>query len=870
MAIPFAYLAPVHLTEHGGATSTIAYIARDIVHDPRFKQPFDFSHLRSDLAHEEIILPVDCPSTFLDRCTLAIDLDKAELRKMRTSFGERMRQPQVGLALVVALPPANEVSIDEAAEILRRIVLAARGSATTPIHLAIHEAQINRHGHAFFALRSLDGDGMLGQKLRDFIVRFRRTGRGGDDADVVEGIRWPHLAWEIQQAYFYELGTDLVVDPVAPEPGTHFSPVVFRNGKIENSKNTQRIASSREKAYADNVRAIEGSPLRLFETLLRGRSSLRIAELERLCSKFFDSKSNQTANVERILRDQNIITMIDVLDGRKPRYATTRRIHRLITRAAGLLESSRVDQIDIFTGADEDSIVTHLSKWCGTEGSHQRPLILGTKLSDCDAASTALAAYDPIVSTIDMAVTGARAERARGRKRDLRLRSQRPVIVPRAELVDDRRLARLLIATNAAGSKLVLGHNQSKETGVVCRQLAAYAADRSVTKKAFPAEDRGSSMAVRLLRAGLVQYGVDEIANSGALEFGSELNFTKDPSVLVVCDDPKRIATVCRTVRSSRVRAGTVGQPVTFAPAGHTPALSVGEWIVVPKEAPVTSKTGQIELVRILAVGPVDAAIEVAGRGGKKRIGLRTGLAVRPAAALSIREARGLFPEAKMVIEATDPRRLWSALLLVATRGPNARLYVNPNVAQSKTELIRATRRSIPGALPHHRAVRTDSDAEVGKTISDIESSLEVLPATTPVARVAPRPINLGEAVRRLLADDRQARLGYEQLCQYVGRHNPDHAANTAQVLAMYHDRLTQTVIRFLAGIGPEPKNENNLIPFDLPPELNELEPQRWDEGDVYFLRQNLRYMQLRAWRNSLHSSPNTPSDRDNTVGRKT
>ncbi|WP_424578390.1 hypothetical protein [Bradyrhizobium sp. USDA 326] len=206
-----------------------------------------------------------------------------------------------------------------------------------------------------------------------------------------------------------------------------------------------------------------------------------------------------------------------------------------------------------------------------------------------------------------------------------------------------------------------------------------------------------------------------------------------------------------------------------------------------------------------------------------------------------------------MMIEATDPRRLWSALLLVSTRGPNVRLYVNPNVAQNKAELIKAARRSLPGALPHHRAVRTDSDAEAGKTISDIESSFEVLPATSPVARIAPRPINLGEAVRRLLG------------------HNPDHAANTAQVLAMYHDSLTKAVVRFLAGIEPNRRNEHNTtIPFDLPSELTELEPQRWDEGNVYFLQQNLRYMQLRAWRNSLRSSPNVPSEQDNTFGKRT
>ncbi|MFK4726127.1 hypothetical protein ABIE89_007227 [Bradyrhizobium niftali] len=525
-------------------------------------------------------------------------------------------------------------------------------------------------------------------KLRDFIARVRHMKSGNKGADVVEGIHWPNLTWEIQQTFFCELGLDLVVDPIAPVPGKHFSPIVFRSGKMDDSKIAQRIASSREDAYADNVRAIEGSPTRTVETLLRGRSSLRTAELERLCSKFFDGKSDQMANVERILRDQNIITMIDAVDGKKPRYATTRRIHRLVTRAAELLESSAEDRINVFSAADQDSVITCISEWYEVGVSHERPLILATKLSDCEGASKRLAAYDPIVGTIDMAVTGARDDRAWGRKRDLRLRPRRPVIVPRAELVDDWRLARLLIATTEAGSKLVLGHNH-KESGVVCRQLAAYAADLKPTEGAPSVGDRGSSKALRLLRAGLLQHAINEIANNGALEFGSQLDHIEDPSIFVVCDDPEQIAAVCRTIRSNCVRAGTIGQPLTIAAAGQMPAFSVGEWIVVPKQAAVNSRSGQIEVARILAVDPVDAAIDVAGSSGRMRISLGNGLAIRPAAALRIREARCLFPEAKMVIEATDPRRLWSALLLVATRGRNAKLYVHPSVAQSKAELSR-------------------------------------------------------------------------------------------------------------------------------------------------------------------------------------
>src|SRR5581483_10818902 len=116
--------------------STIAYVARNVIDDPRFEQPLDYSHLRADLAWEEVILPEGCSPAFQDRDVLAIALDEAERRKVRTPLAKRKRRPQVGLALVLALPPSDEVSLVEAADIFRRIVVAARGSAAIPIHTA--------------------------------------------------------------------------------------------------------------------------------------------------------------------------------------------------------------------------------------------------------------------------------------------------------------------------------------------------------------------------------------------------------------------------------------------------------------------------------------------------------------------------------------------------------------------------------------------------------------------------------------------------------------------------------------------------------------------------------------------------------------
>lgn len=844
MAIPFAYLTPARLTENGGAASIIAYVARDIVQDPRFVQPFDHSHLRGDLAHEEIILPVDCPTTFLDREKLAIALDGAELHKIRAPLSQRTRLPQVGLALVLALPPSTEVSLAEAAEILRRIALAARGSEAIPIHTAIHEARINRHGHALFGLRPIDADGVLGLKLRDFVVRHRHTGSGKEGADVVEGINWPDLAWETQQNFFHELGIDLVVDPIAPKPGMHFSPVVFSNGKIDTSKTAEQIACSRRDAHADNVRTIEGSPTHLVEILLRGRSSLRVEELNRLCTKFFDNETDQSANVDRILADQNIITLADTTGTKEPRYATTRRIHRLLTRAAGLVDLPGPGRIKSFTDAEEGSVLAHISEWCSAHGRYEIPLILGMKLSDCDAASTELASYNPVVGSVDMAVTGARDIRAEGRKRDLCLRPGRLVVVPHAELVDDRRLARLMIATKGIGAELILGHDQSSKTGVVCRHLAAYLADQNATENALPVEGGNSSKAARLLRAGLVQHALNEMANNGSLEFGSLPDHAEDASLFMVCDDQRQVHDLGQAIRRDRVQAGSIGKPLTLTVAGKELSFSIHEWIVTTKPADGSCTSVSADLARVLTVDPINATIEVVGSDEKRRIDLKNGAAIRSAAVLSIREARILFADAKLAVLATDPRRLWSALLLVAMRGQNARLHVDPKLARNKDELVEVAQLSLPGALPHHRALRRDPDTQAGKTLLEIRDSFEVLPDTTPVEIKPPRPINATEDVRRLFANDSIARTGYKLLYDYVGPHNADRIENTSRALGLYRNELTRTVIRFLAGVERKSLRDQNMS-FDLPSELEEIEPQRWDYLDVYQLKTDLQCLTI-------------------------
>ena len=125
MAITFARLMPILLTVRSGAVRVLAYIARTVIYDPRIQKLFDYTSLATDFACGGIILPEDHPPGFADITNLAVNLDRAEFRKVRTPLEERARLPQVGLALVVALPPDGELWLHEAAELMQRIVKAA-------------------------------------------------------------------------------------------------------------------------------------------------------------------------------------------------------------------------------------------------------------------------------------------------------------------------------------------------------------------------------------------------------------------------------------------------------------------------------------------------------------------------------------------------------------------------------------------------------------------------------------------------------------------------------------------------------------------------------------------------------------------------
>lgn len=835
MAIIFARLDPIHLTPRSGAARIIAYTGRTAIADREFLH--DYRHLANDLVHEEVMLPVDYPAEFNEPEILAGALDDAELLKVRTPLHLRKRLPQVGLALVIALPPDHEVFLHEAKEITRRIVNAARGSHPIPIHLAIHDSGRNRHGHALLGLRVFDVHGIPGPKLRDQVVRLRHTASG---MEIVEGIDWPSLAWEIQQLFFTELGIDLVVDPIAPVPGVHLSPVVYGMGW--KSRPYARKAGNYEETRSANIAVIEGSPTALIETLLRGRSNLQVAQIERLCAKFFDSTAAQRAQIDRILSDQNIITLGDASSANRPGYVTTRRVHRLLARAVKVVENSGAHRVTTVTGSDQAAVVEQILELCSV--GCDAALILGQSLSDCSATEAALAAHRPVVGTIDMAITGSPDLREEGRKRRVCLQQDRLVVVPHAERIDDCRLARLIVAMERVGGDLILGHDQSVGTGVVCRQLAAFAADRVEFAPAAPA----SVEIERLLRSGLIGRAVTAMSACGRLEFGIPPDRHPSTAMFVACDDPRRIEVVSDSIRKDRAHDGTIGSPTHLRGSRGTFGVSAGEWIVATGRVQGEPGLEAGQFAQVNAMDETRNTIVVEHDQVLKHIAWGPKVAIRSAAAISIREARGLPANASLVVELTDPRRTWGALLLAARHGQHARVQIAPAIARTPDELIDAARRFLPAAFPHRRPILADSDAKLSKMapMAAIKlPDLDFLPDQAGARVAAPPSINAPENVRKLLSSNVHARLGYQLLHNHVGRHNPNSAANVEHVLGLCSSELSSIVTRHVAGIDRRETAEDDLTVFDLPPELTEMEPRNFDLIDVERLKFDLWTMTI-------------------------
>ena len=894
MAISFARISFAHLLPDSGACRILAYNARCAVKDRRLDKTFDYSDQAGDLVEEFTIAPdgVVPPETVED---FANAIDAAEAKHVRRSLKNRKRRPQVGTVLIIALPPDTECTLDEAREIARRMVERARAGTNLVSRLALHDPALlspgaqTRHAHGLTPKREWKGDHFGGPKVRELFARVRhRAVPKARLSFVAEGVDWPDLAWQLQQTLFAECAIDLVVDPIAPYSEPHWNPRVY--GAAE-----ARVIDRRELVTDLNVAAIRGDPEHLLNSLMRGRSSLLVAELERFIERYFDHDDDRRSRLDAILgHDKNVCLSPD--DGGEARSVSTRTVHDQLIQAASLVDRAAKEEapaIRAMTASDHDGVVTAIQDLLeasplDSRRRTQRPLFLGVRRSDAEKTALASGLAHAKIATIGEVLD----KKARSlRKVWHHLPAGGIVVLPRAEQVGDQLLARLLLACRDSRTALVLGHDQSRETGIVANRLAAYATERLAK---IPAPVQGpfagrADAAGLLLRSGLI--GPALKAMEPVLRFAPAEADMCDADFLV-CDDPRRL-----TEENERAsHSGTDAAVIAVKARRANFELREGAWVVFTatdySARPPRVRAGRMAKLALInrSTGEIHVALP---DGTTERINLNSFPHVRPAFAISIREARQISWLCQLRILITTRRHAWAALLLACDATRSSFVVVDPKVASNPAELADVVRANLPGALPSELCTAPIPDAVhglapestrhradfVGLEIESIPECVSTVPPMVcdddaamanpePELRTAtisppPRGRAAGSAreilhmetdrltqlagvdprLRSSIASNHDALSGLVQLRRCLAADNPERQATADRLLRLCDVKgPTAAVIRSVMGRTQDAGAASDRAQ-DFPVDMEEQAPQGWIEWDLYRAKIDLAMM---------------------------
>jgi hypothetical protein len=883
MAIPYLNVQFTHVRSDGGAAETMAYLGRGRVLDVRLAQQYDFQHLGGDLVHSEIMRTEGVSKAFEDPEHLANSIDAAEVYRLRGDIDDRLRKTQNGAVVVLALPPASEMTLTEAIEFTKRIALLIGGGRRLAIHIAIHDPAMmhpgarNRHAHLFFPRREIEYDELAGPAIRDLFARPMQI-FASDRAVTVEGNRWPDFHRRQQQIFFAEQGLELIVDPIAPFPG--------RRWRSDAQLDDPRIQRGLSRTRRLNVQAIHGEAAWLIGKLLRGQATIRIAELQRLLDRFIDREGTRLTLLEAILSRPDIVTLAADPVAAKPRFVTTAAVHDCVQDACELVHRAAIAEepgtIYAITAASHTAAIERFDALLGRINC-DRPLLLGNNHSECQELSNAIRRSQPKVTTIKRGLSDLKKLASPERPNATGRAPNGLIIVSRAESVEDQILARLIVAAHEQGAPIVLLHDQSKQNGVVSHRLAAYAADRLAALENVN-EETFAEAVERFLRAGLVSPAIRLMAQHHDIVFKTIEDLPSEAASFdfLVCNDLRRVNDWNEKIRSLRLRQGTLQVPTKLGHPLKPVWLTKGERIVFTRDdrsvRPPTIRAG--EIAQIVEIDTPRNAIHVAlSDGGIEVIELQRFAHFRPAHAVLIREARNIDREHSLRIEVSDIHHVWATLVL-AVQHRRAALVIDPCVAIDIPSLIVATQRSMPAALPHQLTLRRDPNAEMiailkGEDPAPVLSGgfepepmpeptqSEIVPADE---RIASRPetfeperfpepapsvkvtlqptLPMHERVRAVLDLNPHTRRGLERLREKLSNDNPDRDADAKHVLSLWgEDSPMAAIVRLLQGRSSVEVNPMNDL--DLPPEIEQLSPREWDDWELERLKIDLSALQF-------------------------
>jgi hypothetical protein len=526
MAIPFISVGFWRLRDERGACAITAYIGRDVV-QARSGKRYDFRRFRGDLVYEKVVMPRGFAGPSLSRAQFARMIDAAETSRTKTR--DKLRQRQLLLTMVVALPPDTECTLDEAIELCHAVVDRVVVDHSLIAHVAIHDPAVklkssrsrNRHAHIHIALRAWTPEATLSRhKVRDLVARVRhyKGSKGNFDA-VAEGINWPDLSRELQTRLFTECSRNVLVDPIALIPQKHFGKLTWHHAEDAVKQHLADI-------YQDNRSALAAPPKDLIAAMLRGRSSLPRAELRILVDRYIDSEQERRDLMEWTAADEMIVNL-SPMEGQINRM-TTRDVYDSFARVRGLIEDI-ADRSEGAAGGFHTVIGSHalvineqIANLCRDVALRRRsPMeggitIVGQVLSHCDPIHKRLGSEHMNVraTTVDDVVALSAS-----------WNEATTVILPRGESLADCDLAKVIVSATAANAQLVLGYDARKGDGVVERRLATWIVERLMPDAAF-AEIAGTSetnfVGNNLLQAGFVRSALRYLASQQA---GDPLNW---------------------------------------------------------------------------------------------------------------------------------------------------------------------------------------------------------------------------------------------------------------------------------------------------------------------------------------------------------
>jgi hypothetical protein len=682
--------------------------------DERLGKQFHFARAPRDLVYEDMLLPDDAP--FATVGELANALDEAERRRQRRSTN-RKRWAQFGAHLIFALPPEQVLTLDEAVELVERVVhRAVGGSSSLPVYIAIHDpalaspGAVTRHGHVLFGLREVVGAGLSRKKVRNLFAQPRHAAAPNVRSSyVAEGLSWPDMARDLQNELFAEIGSEALVDPPAPFAGRHWSVKTLRHSPERRTRHDQSVDRQ-------NIELINGDPAELVAHMLRGRSLMRIDEVRRLLAHFLDSADNREQRLDAILTHTAIATFANDPAETQPRWLTTKAVADQMRTAVAVVDRAVAERrdrgpaqppaLDITTASSEAAIVSTLvNRLSDSLRPIHRPLILGKKHSDCRALAAAIGHSDPIVGTF-AALKAAPLRNRHGRTGRIGLRRGGLIAVPHAESVDDQDLATLLLRAEQYGARLLLGYDVSRASPSF--SLAARLADVLGDSDVVEAED-----IVRELQVGLVNRASRALYQHGKVRFGSADQTAGEAADFVVCDDLTRLASADREIHEAQPDDADAGAMLAIETANGPLPLQRGQWIVYTANDYATEHIRVGRFARVVGASSPHG-LEVAHPSDvEANLDLRTFPHVRSAHAISIREARQTPKDAKLLIEVTSRQHAWSTALLAASRADSAVVHIDPSVAKNLEEWIAAVASSKPTPLLTDLAARIDPVAEL-------------------------------------------------------------------------------------------------------------------------------------------------------------